>query len=156
MATPRITLLLLNIRDGQYHGGGSYITGYFSGINEYRQTDLDSWFPGQQKSNQREMLYLDAANPTEVGSNSFHFGMAHEFQHMVHWKVDQDEEPWLNEGMSDLAAYLAGFGHANNHVAAFLSNPDDAAQPAGPATLADYGSATSSCSTCGRSTAATT
>ena len=26
----RVTLLLLNIRDGQYHGGGNYVTGYFS------------------------------------------------------------------------------------------------------------------------------
>ena len=30
----RVTILLLNIRDGQYHGAGSYTTGYFSSVNE--------------------------------------------------------------------------------------------------------------------------
>ncbi|MDO9065582.1 MAG: hypothetical protein Q7U96_00665, partial [Chloroflexota bacterium] len=135
----RITLLLLNIRDGQYHGAGSYITGYFSALNEYRQSDLDTWFPTLgQKSNQREMLFLDAANPTEVGSNSFYGTIAHEFQHMIHWVLDADEEAWVNEGLSDLASYLAGFGHANNHINAFMSNPDDALT-SWSGSLADYG-----------------
>jgi hypothetical protein len=135
----RVTLLLLNIRDGQYHGAGSYITGYFSAVNEYRQSDLDTWFPTLgQKSNQREMLFLDAANPTEVGAASFDGTIAHEFQHMIHWGLDSNEEAWVNEGLSDLATYLAGFGHANNHINAFMSSPDDALTN-WSGTLADYG-----------------
>lgn len=136
----RVTLLLLNIRDGLYHGGGNYVTGYFSGVNEYRQSDLDAWFPGMQKSNQREMLYLDAASPSELGSTGFYFGLAHEFQHMIHWNMDQDEEPWVNEGLSDLAGFVAGFGHPNNHINAFVNNPDEQLT-AWNGTLADYGSA---------------
>jgi hypothetical protein len=136
----RVTLLLLNIRDGQYHGSGSYITGYFSAINQYRQTDLDTWFPTlRQKSNERDMLFLDAASPTELGAASFFGTIAHEFQHMIHWATDSDEEAWVNEGLSDLATYLAGYGHASNHINAFMSAPDDALT-SWSSTLADYGS----------------
>jgi hypothetical protein len=135
----RVTLLLLNIRDGQYHGAGSYITGYFSPVNQYRQTDLDTWFPTlHQKSNQREMLFLDAASPTELGTNSFFGTVAHEFQHMIHWAIDSDEEAWVTEGLSGLAGYLTGFGHAGNHINAFMSTPDDSLT-GWNSTLADYG-----------------
>ena len=35
--------------------------------------------------------------------------MAHEFQHMIHWYQDRNEESWLNEGFSELAAFLNGY-----------------------------------------------
>jgi immune inhibitor A len=35
--------------------------------------------------------------------------LAHEFQHMIHWNLDRNEESWLNEGASELAAFLNGF-----------------------------------------------
>jgi hypothetical protein len=35
--------------------------------------------------------------------------LAHEFQHMIHWHHDRNEETWLNEGFSELASYLNGF-----------------------------------------------
>ena len=35
--------------------------------------------------------------------------LAHEFQHMVHWNNDRNEETWVNEGMSELAQEVAGY-----------------------------------------------
>jgi immune inhibitor A len=35
--------------------------------------------------------------------------LAHEFQHMIHWYRDRNEETWMNEGFSELAAHLSGF-----------------------------------------------
>jgi len=137
---PRITVLLLNIRDAYYYNAGNtYVAGYFSAVNEYLQSDLDAWFPGQHKSNQREMIYLDA-NPAQPGTASFYFTIAHEFQHLIHWNNDPDEETWVNEGLADLAGYLAGYGHPASHLNAFLNDPNDSLA-AWSGTLADYGAA---------------
>jgi len=35
--------------------------------------------------------------------------IAHEYQHLIHFKYDYNEEVWLNEGMSVLAEYLCGY-----------------------------------------------
>lgn len=50
--------------------------------------------------------------------------LAHEFQHLIHWGHDPDEEIWLNEGMSGYAEALAGFPEADSTVVdAFLQRP---------------------------------
>lgn len=136
---PHITLLLLDIRDPYYYGySSSYYAGYFSSVNEYAQSDLDTWFPGQHKSNQREMVYLDLT-PGQPGSGGFYSTGAHEFQHMIHWNLDPDEEVWINEGLSDLAGFLAGYGQPSSHVRNFMAAPDKQLTAWG-GTLADYGS----------------
>src|SRR3990172_9105592 len=54
------------------------------------------------------MFYLNADNV--FLDTSFDAGvMAHEFQHMIHWVLDRNEESWMNEGFSDLAMLLNGF-----------------------------------------------
>ncbi len=75
-------------------------------------------------SNERKILYIDTF-PTIDGSNppttdhtnqidpgfSTVFGvLAHEFQHMVHNNLDEDESTWVNEGCSGLAEYICGYG----------------------------------------------
>jgi immune inhibitor A len=59
-------------------------------------------------SNEREMFYMnvDAAPP---GSEHYSGILAHEFQHMVHWHLDPNEDSWVNEGASELATELCGF-----------------------------------------------
>ena len=60
-------------------------------------------------SNEREMIYLslDSARP---GTQQYEAILAHEFQHMVHWHLDSNEDSWVNEGCSELAARLCGYG----------------------------------------------
>jgi hypothetical protein len=80
---------------------GSGIAGYYSSADEY---------PAEVRpdSNQMEMFYINADN-ANVGS-AFYLGtLAHEFQHMIHWYNDRNEETWLNEGMSELASLITGF-----------------------------------------------
>ena len=82
-------------------GLGSSIAGYFSSTDEYT--------PGVHKySNAHEMFMLNADN---TGLNEdFTYGvLAHEFQHMIHWYRDRNEETWMNEGFSDLAMFLNGY-----------------------------------------------
>ncbi len=80
--------------------GGS-VAGYYSSADEYSRL-------ANPYSNEREMFYisLDGAQP----NTEFYDGvLAHEFQHMIHWANDRNEETWVNEGCSELAAYLNGY-----------------------------------------------
>jgi hypothetical protein len=94
---------------------GSNLAGYFSSSDEYT---LDA----QKYSNQHEMFMLNADNI--VLSDDFTYGvLAHEFQHMIHWYQDRNEETWLNEGFSELAAFLNGYD-VGGFDYLFTENPD--------------------------------
>lgn len=82
-------------------GLGSSVAGYYSSANEFVSVVYED-------SNEMEMFFvnLDGASIND----SFYGGLlAHEFQHMIHWYHDRNEETWVNEGFSELAAYLNGF-----------------------------------------------
>ena len=55
-----------------------------------------------------------------------HATLAHEFQHLIHWGQDPDEESWINEGLSGYAERVAGYPEADAAaVEAFLTQPDN-------------------------------
>jgi immune inhibitor A len=82
-------------------GLGSSIAGYYSSADEYNPLV-------HEYSNGHEMFIFNADNSSL--DDPFTFGvLAHEFQHMIHWSVDRDETSWLNEGFSELSAYLSGY-----------------------------------------------
>ncbi|HWR66601.1 MAG TPA: hypothetical protein VN364_10815 [Bellilinea sp.] len=59
-------------------------------------------------SNAHEMFMINADSVT-LGEE-YTFGvLAHEFQHMIHWNNDRNEDSWLNEGFAELAAFLNGY-----------------------------------------------
>jgi hypothetical protein len=94
----RIEIHLDNI-DGPYGIGGYYIPG--------------SW-----------MFYIDVADLSLWGYEI----AAHEFQHLIHDKHDNNEDLWLNEGMSDLAIHLVYGPDAmsiSGHLDAFEDLPDN-------------------------------
>ncbi len=82
-------------------GVGRNIAGYFS--------SADAQHPlAHPYSNAHEMFIISADN-TNL-KDEFTYGvLAHEFQHMIHWYRDRNEETWLNEGFSELAAFLNGY-----------------------------------------------
>jgi immune inhibitor A len=86
-----------------YAGGlGTRIAGYFS--------SKDSVHPLAHKfSNGNEMFLLNA-DTVGLGDEFAYSVLAHEFQHMIHWYQDRNESSWLNEGFSELAAFLNGYG----------------------------------------------
>jgi len=96
-------------------GLGGSVAGYFSSSDEYLP-------PVRQDSNGHEMflLSLDRVNLDEQFAFSV---LAHEFQHMIHWYRDRNEEIWLNEGAANLAAFLNGY-EIGGHDQVFASNPD--------------------------------
>jgi len=96
-------------------GAGKNIAGYFS--------SADSVHPlAHQYSNAHEMFILSADNARL--EEEFTYGvLAHEFQHMIHWYRDRNEETWLNEGFSELAAFLNGYDPGGFDYI-FSINPD--------------------------------
>lgn len=72
-------------------------------------------------SNGHETFFLNADN-VDLGEDYTYGVLAHEFQHMIHWYRDRNEETWLNEGFSELAAYLNGYD-IGMFDSAFLSAP---------------------------------
>ena len=99
-----------------YAGGlGSSIAGYFSSADEVHPE-------AHPYSNAHEMFLM---NSDTVGLNEdYIFGtMAHEFQHMIHWYQDKNEETWVNEGFSMLAEHVNGYD-AGGFDYDYMANPD--------------------------------
>ena len=92
----------LNILNSRLRGAG----GYFSSSDEYPL--LISPY-----SNQREIIYMNiGAFP--IGTEAYLGVLAHELQHAVHWNADASEDTWVNEGLSDLAVALLGYGSGSS------------------------------------------
>jgi hypothetical protein len=93
-------------------GLGSGTAGYYSSVDEYDPK-------AHPYSNAHEMFYVNADNQSL--SDPFLYGvLAHEFQHMIHWNRDRNEEAWMNEGFSEVAMFLNGYydpGPAQDYVA---------------------------------------
>jgi immune inhibitor A len=97
------------------HALGKGILGYFSSADEYPH-EVNRF------SNGHEMFQINADNsPLD---SEYTFGVfAHEFQHMIHWYQDQNEENWVSEGFSELAALLNNY-YIGGFDALYTSDPD--------------------------------
>ncbi len=102
---PRITVLHANL-----HGAG----GYYSLSDEFPRVVAP-------RSNEREMVYLDADVLGAPGP-PYNGLLAHELQHLVHWNADPTEDSWVNEGLSQVAAEQVGGG--GDWLDSFLQAPD--------------------------------
>ena len=96
---------------------GSWVAAYYGSSSQYPSAAVPN-------SNEREMFFVNLdAMDWAIGTAYYEGVLAHEFQHMVHWNVDKNEDTWLNEGLSELSALITGYG-ASNFAAPFLNSPD--------------------------------
>jgi hypothetical protein len=106
------------------HAGnlGATVAGYFSSPDQYVQEV-------RPDSNEMEMFYINIDN-VRINSDFYNGVLAHEFQHMIHWNNDRNEETWLNEGCSELAMvlndrmYKPGYYDVGGSHFSYLYNPD--------------------------------
>jgi immune inhibitor A len=84
-------------------GLGRTTAGYFSSGDEVPPA-------AYPYSNGHEMFVMNADSFTNLADSYIYSVLAHEFQHMIHWYRDRNEEGWMNEGFSELAAFLNGYG----------------------------------------------
>jgi hypothetical protein len=87
---------------GSYQG--SVFDGYFSIFNQYTEEEAQGM---DAHSNEVEMFYMscspgDPVSPIRISV------LAHEFEHMIHWAADPNEELWVDEGCAEYAMLLFG------------------------------------------------
>ncbi|HET9905406.1 MAG TPA: hypothetical protein VFQ23_02160 [Anaerolineales bacterium] len=104
---PRIYIL--------YAGGtGASNGGYFSSPDEYNPLVLEY-------SNGHEMFVFNADN-IDLATETAYSVLAHEFQHMIHFNTDANEDTWMNEGFSMVAELLNGYSVNYDYV--YVGEPD--------------------------------
>jgi hypothetical protein len=74
----------------------------------------------QFHSNEADVVYMNCSDFDPAGSYLLAV-LAHEFQHLIHFNQDPNEEAWVDEGMGELAMWL--YGNPDN-VVQFNGNPD--------------------------------
>ena len=99
-----------------YAGGlGRSLAGYFS--------SADSLHPeAHEFSNAHEMFLINSDN-VALWEDYIYGTLAHEYQHMIHWYRDKNEETWLNEGFSMLAELINGLDPGGFDYS-YINNPD--------------------------------
>lgn len=96
-------------------GLGTNIAGYFS--------SADAVHPEAHRYSNAHEMFLMNADVLDLSDPYIYGTMAHEFQHMIHWYRDRNEESWLNEGFSVLAEFLNGF-QVGGFDFLYVMNPD--------------------------------
>lgn len=104
-----------DIRVHVFMGDAPGVAGYYSASNQYSRL-------AEPYSNEREMFFINlkAMSP---GNDYFDSVLAHEFQHMIHWHQDRNEDTWVNEGFSELATFINGYG-PSSFMGAYAAVPD--------------------------------
>lgn len=99
-------------------GTGSGVAGYYSSADQYSRL-------ANPYSNEKEMFYINLDWLNGMGDyRHYETVLAHEFQHMIHWRNDSNEATWVNEGLSEFAQEIAGFGADTGFVGSFMNQPD--------------------------------
>lgn len=94
---------------------GVFTAGYFSSADEMHPL-------AHEFSNAHEMFVLNIDN-LELSDEFTLSTLAHEFQHMIHWHQDRNENVWVNEGFAEVAQLLNGFP-IGGAVQDYASSPD--------------------------------
>jgi len=89
---------------------------FYSELKSYGEHKFDGYFSSLHEgevfmdynSNNCDMIFLDCKN-NRPDSDYLLGVLAHEFQHMIQWNVDPDEESWLNETLSQASMVLCGY-----------------------------------------------
>jgi len=89
------------------------VGGYYSSNDEYPSI-VNSF------SNEKEIMYINATY-VSPGNDIYNSILAHEFQHMIHWNIDPNEDTWVSEGSAQTAEALSGY---EPWLGSFLSEPD--------------------------------
>ncbi|MFX1359159.1 MAG: hypothetical protein ACFE8T_02320 [Promethearchaeota archaeon] len=110
----KVWALIFNIRSASYYDDSatSYTVGYFSAAVS---TEFN-----------KNIMHIDTydwENRLGPGTNHLMEGVfAHEFQHLVSFDQDPDEPSWVDEGQSDLAMYLCGYGSSmSSHLMYYMA-----------------------------------
>ncbi|TGK83260.1 peptidase MA family protein [Leptospira noumeaensis] len=113
----KVKILVMDIRDGAT-ANSAYVAGYFDPVNYFPDIIIS-----RLRSNYAEVLYLDGKEliaALTYDPNAFASTAAHEFQHLLRYPrmraANQTDELWINEGTSEVASDIAGYGPQNSRM----------------------------------------
>ncbi len=125
---PKVYVLLTEIASFK----GTTMDGYFNPFDTIPDEQAQQM---GQHSNEKEIIYLNAAS-RRISSDYMLSVLSHEYQHLLHYPHDQQEESWLSETMAEAAMAANGFHTDYGHVLRHLSHPE---RPLVSQTYVDYG-----------------
>lgn len=126
---PKVNVLLTEFASFR----GTVMDGYFNAFDT--MTDEQAQKEYDQRSNETEVIYLNAASK-RISSDYMQGVLAHEYQHLLHFPHDQDEESWLSETLGEVAMKVNGYNTDMGHVVRHQTRPD---RPLVSQTYVDYG-----------------
>jgi hypothetical protein len=147
----KIQILIFNIRDGLFWDpvhAPWFIEGYFWSYvsNLYNANiihiDTYQWFrrQGPNPTGGDPAYYVYPPYPPSACMPYEYEGtFAHEFQHLIHRDIDPDEYSWPNEGCSELAQIICGYGFPSGHIQYYLVYFWDTSLVVWEGSLANYG-----------------
>ncbi|HEX2988194.1 MAG TPA: hypothetical protein VHS06_08505, partial [Chloroflexota bacterium] len=89
--------------------------GYFTSVDDYPR-------PVQGYSNERKSIYINV-QVAPPGSLGYYAILAHEFEHMIHWNTNREEQTWIKEGAAEEATEVTDLGGGSS-VRDFEIAPD--------------------------------
>ncbi len=99
--SPVQDFLLTDIKDGLSTG---FVGGFFS---SWDQTTFDG-------SNNMNLLYIDSKEGIAAGVTALLSTIAHEFQHLIHYRTNPRSQVLFNEGCSEVASIMLGYKDRSN------------------------------------------
>ena len=126
---PKVNVLLTEFASFR----GTVMDGYFNAFDTL--TDKEAQEEYGQRSNESEVIYLNSA-ARRISSDYMQGVLAHEYQHLLHYPRDNDEENWLSETLGEVAMKVNGYHTDIGHVARHQTRPD---RPLVSDTYVDYG-----------------
>jgi hypothetical protein len=121
----KIMTLVDNVRDDNYYEGvnnaPTYIAGFFSSqFNELLDRnimtiDAFDWLH-RTGANPPNNVTSDPCTSRPARPYLYEGTFAHEYQHLLEYYQDPNEYDWINEGLSDFAESLTGYGDASKTV----------------------------------------
>jgi immune inhibitor A len=96
-------------------GLGEGVLGYTTSADEFPRAHYPT-------SNEAEMITIHAGQ-VEVGSSVYYGLLARQFQRIIQWYQDRNDERWVKEGLAELAVRLNAFD-LDRSEQAYLERPD--------------------------------
>jgi len=125
----KLTILLLDIKDGYKKAGDPYVAGYFTPVNLYSKQTYGG-------SNECDMIYIDT-NPGLNYIDTVYGTLAHEMQHMMNFAISaykrlnsvnngigavDQMDTWIDEGLSVSSEWIWNGQQAYNRINWYLND----------------------------------
>ncbi len=141
-------IMIFNVRDEWFYdpvNAAGFIEGYFWssianwGANAFHMDSYQWWRRQGETPPMVDPLTGFDYYYLSVKAWEYEGTFAHEFQHLIHYDQDPDEESWVDEGCATLAEWLCGYGFSPGHISEYLLWHWDTPLTIWEQYLADYG-----------------